>query len=150
MTTLTITGNLINDPELKFTNSGKAVATFTVITSKSKKNQDGTWENTDVTFWNVKAWDKLAENIADTLRKGMTVIVQGTAVQENWDDKNTGEKRSRLGVTAWNVGVDLKRHNYQVTMVSRNSEGDYEVDPWTQPAWQNTPKQEKQEEAFPF
>ena len=69
MTTLTITGNLTSDPELKFTQTGKAVASFTVVTSKSKKNQDGTWENTDVTFWNVKAWDKLAENIADTLRK---------------------------------------------------------------------------------
>ena len=131
MTTLTITGNLINDPELKFTNSGKAVATFTVITSKSKKNQDGTWENTDVTFWNVKAWDKLAENIADSLRKGVGVIVHGTAVQENWDDKNTGEKRSRLGVTAWSVGADLKRHNYTVPVITRtDSATPAQDDPW--------------------
>lgn len=147
MTSLTVIGNLSNDPELKFVNSGKAVASFTVVSSKSKKNQAGEWENTDVTFWNIKAWDKLAENLCDTLRKGMAVIVQGTAVQESWEDKNSGEKRSRIVVTAWNVGVDLKRHTYQVTQVSRNQEGDFEVDPWSQPAWQNTPKQE---ENIPF
>lgn len=147
MTSLTIIGNLSADPELKFVNSGKAVASFTVVSSKSKKNQAGEWESTDVTFWNIKAWDKLAENICDTLRKGMGVIVQGSAVQESWEDKNTGQQRFRIVVTAWNVGVDLKRHTYQVTAVTRNQEGDYEVDPWTQPAWQNTPKPQ---EDFPF
>jgi single-strand DNA-binding protein len=52
---ITITGNIVNDPELKFTPNGKALATFTVVTSKSSKKPDGTWDNVDTTFWDVKA-----------------------------------------------------------------------------------------------
>ena len=77
MTTLTIAGNLAADPELKFTPNGKAVASFTIISSKSVKKDDGTWENTDVTAWSVKCWNKLAENVCESLRKGMSVIAQG-------------------------------------------------------------------------
>jgi single-strand DNA-binding protein len=110
MTTLTITGNLTADPELRFISSGKALATFTVVSSKSTKLPDGTWENSDTTFWEVKCWGKTAENVAESLTKGTSVIVSGSAVQENWEDKNTGQKRSKISITAWNVGPDLKRH----------------------------------------
>jgi single-strand DNA-binding protein len=119
---LTITGNLTADPELRFTPNGKALATFTVVTSKSSKKPDGTWENLDTTFWDVKAWGKIAENCADTLSKGMSVIVVGTALQENWDDKVSGAKRSKIAVTAWNIGVDLKRHT--VAQVSTPNRAD--------------------------
>jgi len=110
MTTITITGNLTADPELRFIPSGKALATFTVVSSKSTKLPDGTWENSDTTFWEVKCWGKTAENVAESLSKGTSVIVSGSAVQENWEDKNTGQKRSKISITAWNVGPDLKRH----------------------------------------
>ncbi len=133
MTAISISGNLANDPELKFTNNGKAVASFTVISSKSVKKDDGTWENSDVTPWNIKCWNKLAENVADSLRKGMSVIVQGSATWESWEDKTTGEKRGRMVVTAFGVGVDLKRHTAQVSVVTRNYEGDVQVDPWSAP-----------------
>ena len=93
---ITIIGNLVADPELKFTQNAKALATFTVVSSKSVKKPDGTWENTDTTFWDIKAWGKTAENVADALRKGVAVIVSGTAVQESWEDKNTGAKRSKI------------------------------------------------------
>jgi single-strand DNA-binding protein len=117
---ITITGNITNDPELRFTPNGKALATFTVVTSKSSKKPDGTWENLDTTFWDVKAWGKIAENCADSLGKGMSVIVVGTALQENWDDKVTGAKRSKIVVTAWSLGIDLKRHTVaQVTVANR-------------------------------
>lgn len=139
MTTLTITGNLVADPELKIIPSGKAVTSFTVVSSKSTKLTDGTWENTDVTFWNIKCWNKLAENTSQSLKKGMAVIVLGSAVQEEWSDKNTGEKKSKIAVTAWSVGVDLKRHTVDVMQVSRSGSGDIEIDPWTQPLWQNQP-----------
>lgn len=138
MTSVTIIGNLSNDPELKFTPSGKAVASFTVISSKSKKNESGSWENTDVTFWNIKAWDKLGENIADSLRKGVGVIVNGSAVQENWEDKTTGQQRSRIVVTAWSVGADLKRHSYEVPVIQRSDAqfppSKAENDPWSAPS----------------
>lgn len=136
MTTLTITGNLASDPELKFIPSGKALATFTVISSKSTKQPDGSWENSDVTFWNCKTWGKTAENVAESLRKGMSVIVTGTAVQENWDDKNTGEKKSKISVTAWNVGVDLKRHTASVSQITRSDAFEPVAaleDPWSKP-----------------
>jgi single-strand DNA-binding protein len=107
MTQLTITGNVVADPELRVIPSGKAIATFTVVSSKSVKQADGSWENTDTTFWDIKCWGKTAENVADSVQKGMSVIVVGTAVQENWDDKATGAKRSKIAVTAWNVGIDL-------------------------------------------
>jgi len=118
MTTLTITGNLTNDPELRFIPSGKALATFTVVSSKSTKLPDGTWENTDTTFWEVKCWGKTAENVAESLTKGMSVIVSGSAVQENWEDKNTGQKRSKISVTAWSVGPDLKRHTAKISVLT--------------------------------
>jgi single-strand DNA-binding protein len=131
---ITITGNLVADPELKFTSNGKALATFTVVSSKSSKKPDGTWENTDTTFWDIKAWGKTAENCADSLGKGVSVIIVGTAVQENWDDKNTGAKRSKITVTAWNVGVDMKRHTIgQVSVATRAdaSTAFSEPDPWS-------------------
>ena len=135
MTTLTVTGNLTSDPELKFIPSGKAVASFTVAASKSVKQADGSWENTDTTFWTVKAWGKTAENVAETLRKGMSVIVVGSAIQENWEDKKTGEKKSRIAITAFNVGVDLKRHSASVTQITRSdaqfANKPIEADPWT-------------------
>lgn len=137
MTTLTITGNLVADPELKIISSGKAVASFTVVSSKSSKLPDGTWENTDTTFWNIKCWNKLAENVVESLRKGMAVVVLGSAVQEEWSDKATGEKKSKIAVTAWSVGADLKRHSYHVPIIERQSaqfpSAKVETDPWSVP-----------------
>jgi single-strand DNA-binding protein len=137
MTTLTITGNLTNDPELRFIPSGKALATFTVVSSKSTKLPDGTWENTDTTFWEVKCWGKTAENVAESLTKGMSVIVSGSAVQENWEDKNTGQKRSKISVTAWSVGPDLKRHSAKVSVLTspqyKAASPSDAPDPWSVP-----------------
>ncbi len=77
----------------------------------------------------------------------MGVIIQGTAVWESWDDKTTGEKKGKMTVTAFNVGVDLKRHTVQVVDVRRNAEGDTEVDPWSAPTWKKEPEAP---ESFPF
>lgn len=137
MTQLTITGNLVADPELRFIPSGKAVATFTVVSSKSVKQADGSWENSDTTFWDVKCWGKTAENVAESVQKGMSVIVVGTAVQENWDDKNTGAKRSKIAITAWNVGIDLKRHTTTTSLVQRTSMVSAQSQPGD--AWSNVP-----------
>jgi single-strand DNA-binding protein len=133
---ITIIGNIVNDPELKFTPNGKALAIFTVVTSKSSKKPDGTWDNVDTTFWDIKAWGKIAENCADSLGKGMSVIVVGTAVQENWDDKTTGAKRSKIVVTAWNIGVDMKRHTVaQVSTPKRTETSNTNLpsDAWSTP-----------------
>lgn len=149
MTTLCITGNLTADPELKFTPQGKAVASFTVMSSKSVKKPDGTWESTDVTPWTVKCWNRLAENVAESLSKGVAVVVQGTATQVSWEDKKTGEKRSKIEITAYSVGVDLKRHIAKPIMLNRGEGGDYIVDDFKQSAW-DTARASEASEAFPF
>lgn len=137
MTQLTITGNVVADPELRVIASGKSIASFTVVSSKSVKQADGTWENSDTTFWDVKCWGKTAENVANSVSKGVSVIVVGTAVQENWEDKNTGQKRSKIAITAWNVGVDLKRHMTRTessTYVERAADVlTAPSDPWSAP-----------------
>lgn len=133
-TNLTIIGNLAADPELKFTNSGKAVASFTVITSQSKKNEAGDWESHDVTSWVVSVWDRLAENVAESLQKGDSVIVVGKAAWRSWQ-KDDGSKGGRLEVTAWNVGTDLKRAPVSITRTERAKVGAaVSDDAWGTPA----------------
>lgn len=134
MTAITIVGNLAQDPELRFTNNGKAVASFTVMSSKSIKKPDGTWEASDMTAWTVKCWNRLAENVADSLRKGVGVVVQGSATQAFWEDKTSGEKKSRIEVTAFSVGVDLKRHIVTINEVTNRTETTKsDNDPWAMP-----------------
>ena len=118
-TTMTIVGNLAADPELKFTASGKAIATFTVLSSRSRKNEEtGQWESFDTTGWKVTAWERLGENVAESLSKGDGVVVVGTAVWRSWE-KDDGSKGGRIEVTATNIGVDLKRGIAKVTRVQR-------------------------------
>jgi single-strand DNA-binding protein len=105
---VTVIGNLASDPELRFTKDGKAVSTFTVITSTSKKNLAGEWESTDSTPWRVTAWEKVGEHASESLTKGSPVIVYGKAVLESWE-KEDGTKGSMMKITAYSVGVDLKR-----------------------------------------
>jgi single-strand DNA-binding protein len=85
-------GNLGKDPELRYTPSGVAVATFTVATNESWKDQDGTLQ--ERTEWhNVVAWRKLAEVCGEWLKKGKKVYVEGRIQTRSYDDKNTGAKR---------------------------------------------------------
>jgi len=112
-TNVTLTGTLGRDPELRFTASGKAVVTLSVVTSKSIKNDDGSWENQEETWWRVSAWEKLAENVAATLLKGDPVVVVGRSFMEKYEDKE-GNERQSLKVNAYNIGLDLKRRTAQV------------------------------------
>jgi single-strand DNA-binding protein len=106
---ITVVGTVTRDPELKFINSGKAMIKFSVVTSKKKKNDDGSWEDSGTTYWDITAWDVLAENAADVLMKGTQVVVLGTAESQEWNDKQTGEKKSKLGVTAQHIAISLKK-----------------------------------------
>ena len=119
MTQLTVIGNLASDPELKFTPQGKAVCQFVVISSKSRKNESGEWESSDVTSWYVNVWDALAENTAESLSKGSPVIVYGTAVWKSWESKDTAEKRGRLEITAIDVAHSLKRGTVKASASKR-------------------------------
>lgn len=131
MTNVTLVGNLAGDPELRFTPQGKAIVKFTVMTSKSRKNDAGQWENVDVTGWTCTAFDAMAENVAESLAKGDAVIVLGEAVWRSWE-KDDGSKGGRMEVKAWNVGADLKRGTAKVTKVNRaNAASAPADDPWS-------------------
>jgi single-strand DNA-binding protein len=110
---VTLKGRLIKDPELRYTNSGKAVAQFNVVTAKRFKDAAGDWQEQDTSFWDVTAFDKLAENIIESCGKGTAVIVAGTMRQEKWQNKD-GENRNSWKVLADDVAVSLKSQQAQV------------------------------------
>lgn len=130
-TTVTLTGTLGQDPELRFTQAGKAVASLNLVTSKSAKGDDGKWVDSETTWWRVTAWDQMAENIAETLRKGDPIIVVGRAFMESYEDKSGAERQS-LKVAAYNVGLDLRRRSASVSRDRQpvNSKSVGSDDPW--------------------
>ena len=107
-TTLTITGNLTADPELRFTGTGLAVAAFTVAASRRVYDQEsGQWQDGDTLFLRCSAWRNLAEHAAETLEKGMRVIVTGRLKQRSYETQE-GEKRTAYEVDVEDLGPSLK------------------------------------------
>ena len=95
-------GNLGKDPELRYTTSGVAVATFSVATNESWKDQDGNQQ--ERTEWhNIVAWKKLAEICAEWLKKGKKVYIEGRIQTRSYDDKNTGAKKYITEIVAENM-----------------------------------------------
>lgn len=112
--TITISGNLTRDPELKFLGSGTAVADLSVAVNR--KDKDG---NESTSFIDVTAWQTLAENVAESLTRGARVIVTGRLEQQTWEDKDGG-KRSKLVLIADDVAPSLKWATAAVTKVEAN------------------------------
>jgi single-strand DNA-binding protein len=104
---VTLQGRLTRDPELRFTQGGKAVAQFSVVTTRRTKNQAGEWEDADVSFWDCTAFGDMAENIVESMEKGTSVIVTGNMRQESWNTKE-GEKRTSWRVNVDDVGVSVR------------------------------------------
>ena len=104
---ITILGNITRDPELRFTPSGTAVVSFGLAVNRSIQNKkSGEWQ-TEVDFFNVTAWFKLAENCAESLSKGDRVLVSGRLSQDSWEDKE-GQKRSTVKVIASVVAPSME------------------------------------------
>lgn len=92
-----LVGNLTRDPELRYTPSGKAIAKLSLAVNRTWRSESG--ENREeVTFVDVDAFGKQAETIGQYLRKGRPILVEGRLKMDQWEDKQTGQKRSRLGV----------------------------------------------------
>lgn len=104
MADVTFTGNLTAAPEMKFSNSGKAFANFTVAENYRKKNQNGEWEDSGTAFWRVTVFGYQAEAVADTLDKGMKVVVQGRGELREYTTKEGNQGKS-LECVANHVGV---------------------------------------------
>lgn len=104
---ITILGNITRDPELRFTPSGTAVVSFGLAVNRSIQNKkSGEWQ-TEVDFFNVTAWYKLAENCAESLSKGDRVLVSGRLSQDSWEDKE-GKKRSTVKIIASVVAPSME------------------------------------------
>lgn len=125
--TMTLTGRLTGAPELRFSPSGVAVAAFTIVTSRRVKDQaTGDWTDADTTFWECKAFKQLAENIVESLDKGMEVVAVGRAVQESWEDRQTGAKRSKIAVRIDCIGPSLRSATAKVTKAGGSGRGQQE------------------------
>lgn len=115
--TLTITGSLGRDPELRFTNGGRALCSLTVAVSHRFKKDDE-WQ--EETSWvDVTVWGDLAENVAASCVKGTRVTCVGRIKQEEWSDKETGAKRTKLGLAADEVAVSLRWARAEVERIER-------------------------------
>lgn len=116
-TVITIIGNLTADPELRWTQAGAAVADFTVAsTPRTYDRNAGEWRDGDTLFMRCSVWRETAENVAESLRKGMRVIVQGRLTQRSYDTQQ-GERRTVVELQVDEVGPSLRRARAQVTRV---------------------------------
>ncbi|MGV8907392.1 MAG: single-stranded DNA-binding protein [Propionicimonas sp.] len=124
-TLITVVGNLTADPELRFTPSGAPVANFTVAsTPRNFDKQSGEWKDGDALFLNCAVWRQAAENVAESLTKGMRVIVQGRLRQRSYETRE-GEKRTVFEVDVEEIGPALKYATAKVTRSSGGSGGNY-------------------------
>lgn len=119
-TIITVVGNLTADPDLRFTPSGAQVANFTVAsTPRTFDRATGEWKDGDSMFLNCSVWRQAAENVAESLTKGMRVIVQGRLKSRSYETRE-GEKRTVFEIDVDEVGPSLR---YASAKVSRNSGG---------------------------
>ncbi len=146
---VTIVGNLTNDPELRFTPSGSAVANFTVASSSRVLDKaTNEWKDGDTVFMRCSVWRQYAENVAESLTRGTRVIVTGRLKQRSYETQQ-GEKRTVVELEVDDIGPALRYSTAKVTKVSRGggtgggfgggdsfggAAGAGGDDPWAQPA----------------
>jgi single-strand DNA-binding protein len=142
-TIITVVGNLVDDPELRFTPSGAAVANFRIAsTPRTFDKQTNEWKDGEGLFLSCSVWRQAAENVAESLVKGMRVVVQGRLKQRQYETRE-GEKRTVYELDVEEVGPSLKYATAKVTRTTRQGGGGgysgggggaTQDDPWAQPA----------------
>ena len=119
-TQITIAGNLVDDPELRFTPAGQPVAKFRVAsTPRYRDNATGEWKDGDSLFLTCNVWRQAAENVAESLQRGMRVIVSGRLRQRSYETKE-GEKRTVYEVEVDDVGPSLRNASAKVNRAARS------------------------------
>jgi len=153
-TLVTIVGNLVEDPSLRFISSGAAVVNFTIAsTPRSFDKQSNEWKDGTTLFMRCSLWREAAENVAESLTKGMRVIVTGRLVSRSWDQDGT--KRTVMEMQVDEVGPSLKYATAQVTRKEKSGnssgggnsapaaqaapQGGSNDDPWASPASDEPP-----------
>lgn len=142
-TTITVTGNLTADPEMRWTQSGKGVAGFTIASTPRRLDKNtGQWTDGDALFMRCNLWGPYAENAVESLTKGMAVIATGRLKQRSYEDRD-GVKRSVVELDVEEIGPTLRFATTQVTRATRNgqpqasggqvqrSSAPADADPWT-------------------
>lgn len=120
---ITLVGNIVQDPELRFTPSGAAVANFRIAsTPRNYDRQAGEWRDGEAMFINCAVWRQYAENVAESLQKGMRVIVQGRLKSRSFETRE-GEQRTVFEIDADEVGPALRYATAQVTRTSGGGQG---------------------------
>ena len=123
-TVITVVGNLVDDPELRFTPSGAAVANFRIAsTPRTFDKQSNEWKDGDALFLSCSVWRQAAENVAESLQRGMRVVVTGRLVSRSWEDKESGQKRSVMEMQVDEVGPSLRYATAKVTRTQRGGGG---------------------------
>jgi len=137
---VTVVGNLTNDPELRFTANGAAVASFTVASNARYLDKTtNEWKDSEPVYLRCNVWRQYAENVAESLTKGTRVIVTGRLKQRSYETRE-GEKRTVMEIEVDDVGPALRTATAKVTRVQRGSGGGFSEggsaadDPWASSA----------------
>ena len=121
-TIITVVGNLVDDPELRFIPSGAAVASFRIAsTPRTFDKQANEWKDGDALFLSCSIWRQAAENVAESLQKGMRVVVQGRLKQRQYEDRE-GVKRTVVELEVDEIGPSLTFATAKVTRASRRDQ----------------------------
>lgn len=118
--TVTVTGNVTRDPELRYTQGGQSLASFGLAWN-NRYQRDGEWVE-DVSFFDITCWGQLGENVAESITKGTRVVVNGRLDQRSWETQD-GDKRSKVEITADEVSPSLRWATAQVTRNERSDGG---------------------------
>jgi len=131
-TVITIVGNLTDDPELRFTPSGAALARFSIASTPRRYDKTaGEYVDGDTLFLRATAWRQVAENVAESLQRGQRVIATGRLRQSNWETPD-GDKRSSIDLEVDEIGPSLTFATAKVTKATRaNKTSGNPDDPWT-------------------
>jgi single-strand DNA-binding protein len=116
---VTIVGNLTDDPELRYTPAGAAVATFTVAVNRRTRDESGQWKDGETSFFRCNVWRQQAENVAESLNKGMRAIVIGRLRQRSWETPE-GQKRTVVEIEVESVGPSLEWAKASVSKTPRD------------------------------
>jgi len=157
-TVLTVVGNLVADPELRFTQSGAAVTSFTVAsTPRAFDRQSGEWKDGEALFLRCNVWRQVAENVAESLARGSRVLVTGRLRQRSFETKE-GEKRTVVELEVDEIGPSLRYATAKINKVTRGDGGGggyggrqqqstpSAPDPW---ATAEPPRQSTQQQTWP-
>ena len=120
---VTVVGNLTDDPELKYTPNGAAVANFSVAVSRRVRNETTQqWEDADTSFFRISCWRSMAENAAESLTRGTRVVVVGRLKQRSWETPE-GDRRSFVEIEADEIAPSLKWSTARLEKTSKGGGG---------------------------